>query len=215
VKPDRDRFLRRRTRSFTIARVRSMKERTSPLPGGRPLAAGGGPGRRISDRTPRRGQTNAASMAVVKLARTPSDRRLAIRRIPSETCVASARVNTSRSNGPFRKRSMRNLRTKVVRQLFQSAIFAQPSASKRVVKSVRAERPARRQSRFSIEELRCRASDRVTLFGTGFLNPQRRKIIAESPRQDRPADRRENSQLGTSSLHRYVVGDDVCNHGAA
>jgi hypothetical protein len=45
----------------------------------------------------RRGATNETSIAVVKLARTTSDRRLAIRRVRAETCVGSARVNTSLS----------------------------------------------------------------------------------------------------------------------
>ena len=96
MKPDWDRFLRRWTRSFTIARVESMKERTSPLPG----AASGRKWRIRAPHirpNPRRGATNATSIAVVKLARTPSDRRLAMRRVPSDTCVASARAKTSRS----------------------------------------------------------------------------------------------------------------------
>ena len=55
-----------------------MKERTSPLPG----AASGRKWRIRAPHimpNPRRGATNAISIAVVKLERTPSDRRLAIR----------------------------------------------------------------------------------------------------------------------------------------
>jgi pimeloyl-ACP methyl ester carboxylesterase len=46
---------------------------------------------------PRRGATNATSIAVVKIARTTSDRRLATRRTRSDTCVVFARAKTSRS----------------------------------------------------------------------------------------------------------------------
>ena len=45
---------------------------------------------------PRRGATNATSIAVVKIARTTSDRRLATRRTRSDTCVVVARAKTSR-----------------------------------------------------------------------------------------------------------------------
>jgi hypothetical protein len=41
-----------------------------------------------------RGMTNASSIAVAKLPRTTSDRRLAIRRIRADTCVSSARANS-------------------------------------------------------------------------------------------------------------------------
>ena len=99
VKPDRDRFLRRWTRSFTIARVESSKERSSP-----PGAASGRKWRIRAPHimpNPSRGATNATSIAVVKLARTPSDRRLATRRVSSDTCVASARVKTSCSKALY------------------------------------------------------------------------------------------------------------------
>src|SRR4029077_5211507 len=43
---------------------------------------------------PSRGATNATSIAVVKPARTMSDRRLAKRRTRPDTCVTSARANT-------------------------------------------------------------------------------------------------------------------------
>jgi hypothetical protein len=71
VKPDRDRFLRRSTRSFTMARVESMKERTSLLP-----AAASGRKWRIRAPhirlKPRRGARNATSITVVKLSSTTS-----------------------------------------------------------------------------------------------------------------------------------------------
>jgi hypothetical protein len=46
---------------------------------------------------PKRGAMTATSIAVVKIPRTTSDRRLAVRRVRAGTCAASARASTSAS----------------------------------------------------------------------------------------------------------------------
>jgi hypothetical protein len=80
VKLYRNRFLRWGTRPFTIARAESIKGRTIPL-----LRAAFGRKWRMRAPhirpKPRRGATIATCMAVVKLAKTPSDRCLAMRRV--------------------------------------------------------------------------------------------------------------------------------------
>jgi hypothetical protein len=61
-----------------------------------------------------RGMTNASSIAVAKLPRTTSDRRLAIRRIRADTCVSSAPANSWYSktlgSGDANEKALPNLR---------------------------------------------------------------------------------------------------------
>jgi hypothetical protein len=81
------------TRSFTVARVRSLKDGHGRLPAaaGRKWRIRAPPHIRPK---PKRGATNATGIAVMKLASTTSERRLAIRRVCADTCVASAPAST-------------------------------------------------------------------------------------------------------------------------
>src|SRR5213078_2730920 len=80
---------------FIVARVCFLKDHHGRLP----LASGRKWRIRAVHIRPKakRGATNATSIAIVKLARTTSDLRLAMRRVRSGTCVASARTSISRS----------------------------------------------------------------------------------------------------------------------
>jgi hypothetical protein len=80
--------------------VESINELTSPPPG----AASGRKWRiKAAHIRPnaRRGTANATSRAVVKLASAPSDRRLAMRRVPGDICASSAQARISRSKALY------------------------------------------------------------------------------------------------------------------